>query len=67
LETVIKNPDSFWIREGTHHVLHDLPGSKLKEIIKPVLDALDDVEPSLEAAIAAKAAVDKIAQILPKV
>jgi HEAT repeat protein len=60
LEAVIKQPDSLWIREGTHHVLHDLPESNLKELLKPVLHALEDVEPSLEVAIAAEAALDVI-------
>jgi HEAT repeat protein len=58
LEAVIKQPDSLWIREGTHHVLHDLPENNLKEPLKPVLHALEDVEPSLEVAIAAEAALN---------
>jgi HEAT repeat protein len=60
LEAVIKQPDSLWIREGTHHVLHDLPESDLKELLKPVLHALEDIEPSLEVAIAAESALDVI-------
>jgi hypothetical protein len=60
LEAVIKQPDSLWIREGAHHALHDLPGKNLKELLKPVLHALEDVEPSLEAPIAAKAALNEI-------
>jgi HEAT repeat protein len=58
LEAVIKQPDSLWIREGTHHVLHDLPESNLKELLKPVLRALEDIEPSLEVAIAAEAVLN---------
>lgn len=60
LEAVIKQPDSLWIREGTHHVLHDLPENNLMELLKPVLHALEDVEPSLEVAIAAEAALNVI-------
>lgn len=60
LEAVIKQPDSLWIREGTHHVLHDLPESNLKELLKSVLHALEDIEPSLEVAISAEAALDVI-------
>jgi HEAT repeat protein len=58
LEAVIKQPDSLWIREGTHHVLHDLPENNFKELLKPVLHALEDVEPSLEVAIVAEAALN---------
>ena len=62
LEAVIKQPDSLWIREGTHHILHELPESKLKELVKPVLHALEDVEPSLEVAGAAEEALTAISQ-----
>jgi HEAT repeat protein len=58
LAAVIKQPDSLWIREGVHHILHDLPESGIKETLKPVLRALEDVEPSLEVAIAAEAALN---------
>jgi HEAT repeat protein len=60
LEAVIKQPDSLWIREGAHHVLHDLPENNFKELLKPVLHALEDVEPSLEVALAAEAALNVI-------
>jgi len=60
LEAVIKQPDSLWIREGAHHVLHDLEKSSLKEQLKPVLNALEDVEPLLEFAVAAEAALNQI-------
>jgi HEAT repeat protein len=60
LEAVIQQPDSLWIREGTHHILHELPENNLRELMKPVLHALEDVEPSLEVAVAAEAALNVI-------
>ena len=54
LEDLIEHSDSLWIREGAHHILHGLPDSEHKELLKPVLRALEDVEPSLEVAVAAE-------------
>jgi HEAT repeat protein len=61
LKALIEHPDSLWMREGAHHILHDLPENNLKETLKPVLHALEDVEPSLEVAVAAEAALNIIA------
>jgi HEAT repeat protein len=60
LEAVIKQPDSLWIREGTHHILHGLPEGDFRDGIAPVLHALEDVEPSLEVAVAAEKVLDAI-------
>jgi HEAT repeat protein len=60
LRALIEHPDSLWMREGAHHILHDLPENNLKETLKPVLHALEDVEPSLEVTVAAEAALDVI-------
>jgi HEAT repeat protein len=60
LQAVIDNPKSVWIREGAHHVLHDLADGKLRPILEPVLKALQDVDATVEAPLAAKIALDKI-------
>jgi HEAT repeat protein len=60
LKAVVEQPDSLWIREGVHHVLHDLPETNLKGLLRPVLHALEDTEPSLEAAIAAEEALNQM-------
>jgi HEAT repeat protein len=62
LKVLTEQPDSLWLREGAHHVLHDLPESNFKQSVKPVLAALEDVQPSLEVALAAEAALDIISQ-----
>jgi HEAT repeat protein len=60
LQAVIDKPDSVWIREGAHHVLHDLAEGKLRPILEPVLKALQDVDATVEGPLAAKIALDKI-------
>lgn len=54
LEALIERSDSLWLRQGAHHVLHDVSEGGLKEILRPVLAALDDIEPSVEVPFAAK-------------
>jgi nucleotide-binding universal stress UspA family protein len=60
LKALIERPDSLWLREGAHHVLHDMGRGDLDDILRPVLAALDDMEPSLEVPPAAEAALDMI-------
>ena len=60
LEELIEHSDSLWIREGAHHILHDLPDSEYKELLKPVLRALEDIEPSLEVAVAAEKTLNQL-------
>jgi HEAT repeat protein len=62
LHALAECSDSEWLREGTHHVFHDLVRGNpdLRKILQPVLAALEDIEPSLEAPIAAEAALNKL-------
>jgi len=57
LQAIREHPDSFWLREGVHHVLHDVNNGKITEIIQPVIAALEGFEPSVEAPLAAKIAL----------
>ena len=45
--------DSIWLREGAHHVLRSLIREGVADEAIPVLEALEDIEPSIEAPIAA--------------
>jgi HEAT repeat protein len=47
LKALIKNPDSVWLREGAHHVLHDLSKRGQKGLLTPVLAALEGVYPEI--------------------
>jgi hypothetical protein len=49
-----------WLREGIHHVLHDMNKGKLGNVLRPVLVALEGTEPSLEVPLAAQATLDAL-------
>jgi HEAT repeat protein len=57
LTALVERPDSRWLLEGIHHVLHDLKRKGLGEALLPVLAALEGTEPSLEAPLAARKAL----------
>jgi HEAT repeat protein len=63
LKALIKDADSIWLREGAHHVFHDLArgGSDLRDVLQPVLAALEDIDPAVEVPLAAKEALNKLA------
>ena len=52
LQALMEHPDSLWLREGVHHVLHDLDKGDLIEILQPVIFSLEGFEPSVEAPLA---------------
>ena len=60
LHELIKNPDSERLREGAHHVFHDLNNEKLKALLGPVLHALDDIEAHMEVPLAAESALNSL-------
>jgi hypothetical protein len=57
---LIERPDSSWLREGAHHVLHALAEMGLAEVTMPVLDALKDIEPTATLPSAAQQALDTL-------
>jgi HEAT repeat protein len=54
--------DSYWLREGVHHLLHDMNKRKPQKALQPVLKALEGPQPSLEVPLVAKAALDSLNQ-----
>jgi HEAT repeat protein len=62
LQALMEHPDSPWLREGAHHVLHDVDRRGLTEILLPVIVALEGSEPSVEAPIAAASALKALAK-----
>lgn len=60
LRALVQRSDSAVLREGAHHVLRMLAGDGLYAEVAPVLDALEDIEPSLEVPLAAHAALDAL-------
>ncbi len=60
LKKLVKHSDSYWLREGIHHVMHDMNKGKFREVLKPVLVALESNEPSLTAPLAAREALNTL-------
>lgn len=60
LKALVNNSDSFWLREGVYHVLHDIKKRNLTTMLQPVLAALEGSEPSLEVPLVAKVALDNL-------
>jgi HEAT repeat protein len=65
LDELIKNSKSTWLLEGAHHVLSDMDRGYLEEVLKPVVEAIDGPQPSLEVPLAAKKALDKLRELEP--
>ncbi|MBN1690988.1 MAG: HEAT repeat domain-containing protein [Dehalococcoidia bacterium] len=60
LQTIVDNPDSEEVREGAHHVLHDLRASRYLDILKPVIASMEDVTFTLDIPLEAKKAIKAI-------
>ena len=58
LKALVKSSDSFWLREGVYHVLHDVKKGNQAKILQPVLAALEGSESSMVAPLAAKIALE---------
>ncbi len=58
LKALINDPDSYWLREGIHHMLHDINKRKPVKALQPVLTALEGSQPELEVALVAKSVLD---------
>jgi HEAT repeat protein len=60
LHALTERPDSVWLREGAHHVLHSLTKVGLVEGMTPVLAALEGIEPAATVPAAARRALDTL-------
>lgn len=63
MEALRKKTDSIWLREGSHHIIHDLVHRKLvneteQECLQPVLDALNHFEAVIQTYSAADTALN---------
>jgi len=61
LHALIKRPESTWLREGAHHVFHDITDENMKPVVQPVLTAIEDLDAVLEVSIAAEKAINSLA------
>ena len=60
LHALMKRADSGFLREGAHHVIHDLAKGALRKPLAPVLASLEDVEMTVEAPGAAFKALEML-------
>ncbi len=58
LRKLSEKPDSLWLREGTHRILRAIETGDLRDILLPVLKALEDLEAPIEAPFAARSAIE---------
>lgn len=63
LQALIERGDSILLREGAHHVIHDLAKGELRKYLSPVMHALEDIEPSVEVRVAAFHALEGLEEI----
>ena len=60
LSELVQRPDSVWMREGVHRILHGIQRKGTARALRPLLNALEDAEAELSVAFAAKAALDEL-------
>ncbi len=61
LKQLIRRPDSVWLRQGAHHILRGRGAGSADRPLRPVLKALEGVEPILETPTAAERALMEMA------
>lgn len=61
LRALEQRSESVWLREGAHHILHDLSHLAAAPQLEPVLRALHDIEPPMIVPWEARAARDAFA------
>jgi HEAT repeat protein len=68
VEALTKHSDSAWLREGAHHVLHDLAykDPEVKDFVAPVITALEGIEPEIGVMEPAYAALEKLKASIKK-
>ena len=62
MRALIEKSDLAWFREGAHHVLFDLSRGGLGRLVKPMLEALENVDSSVEVPLKAKALLETISE-----
>jgi HEAT repeat protein len=51
---------SIFLRQGAHHVLHDMNKGDLDKILKPVMASVEDIAPHIEVPLVAEKALDNL-------
>ena len=64
LAALAKKGDSLWLREGAHHVIHDLMRDDLKAVFGPVLEEIEKPQGKLAVPHVAENALAELKKIL---
>ena len=60
LQALVELPDSIWMMEGAHHVLHEIEKGDLEEVLEPVVKGLEHIDGAIEVPFIAEAALNKL-------
>ena len=60
LERLVLRSESVWLREGAHHVFGAISRGRLSDILKPVRDSIDAVNPRIGVITAADTALRQL-------
>ena len=63
VESLMEHPGSVWMRDGSHHVLHDLANGRLKEPLQPFLKVLKGVEPAVRIPLEGRRLLEELQPI----
>ena len=47
IESLIEHPGSVWMRDGSHHVLHDIAHGPMEDPLQPMLKSIKGIEPAV--------------------
>ena len=63
IESLIDHADSVWMRDGAHHVLHDLAKGRFQEPLEPILASLEGVEAAVEIPLTGRKVLEALKPI----
>ncbi len=63
IESLMEHPGSVWMRDGSHHVLHDLAHGPLKDPLQPFLKVLKGIEPAVRIPLEGRRLLEELKPI----
>jgi bilin biosynthesis protein len=60
LHRLLESADSYRMREGVHHVLHEIEDRDIRQITDPIVSALENGAPTVEVPLLAEKALDAL-------
>ncbi len=62
LNRLLDRPQSIWLRQGAHHVFSDVRDAELRNVLLPVINAIEGTAPSVEIPPTVHRAIDSLRQ-----